>query len=52
MSGTIELLCWVIDTPTKQIFPIEIARNKLWGNVKDAIKENKKPEFDDIAVRF
>ena len=50
MSGTITLLCWVIDTPTKQIFPVEIARDKLWGCVKDAIKEKEKPEFDDIPA--
>jgi len=44
MSGTIT----VIDRPTKQIFSVEIARDKLWGSVKDAIK--KEPEFDDIAA--
>jgi hypothetical protein len=48
MSGTITLLCWVIDTPIKQIFPVEIGFDKLWGNVKDAIKEKKKNEFADI----
>jgi hypothetical protein len=52
MSGTImtTLFCWVIGTPTKQIFPVEIEPDKLWGHVKDAIKEKKKPEFDDIAA--
>ena len=35
---------------TKRIFPVEIGRDKIWGSVKDAIKEKKKPEFDDIAA--
>ena len=48
MSGTITLFCWVIDTPTKQIFPVEIARDELWCSVKNAIKERKEPEFNDI----
>ena len=50
MSETImtTLLCWVIGTPTKQIFPVEIEPDKLWGHVKKAIKEEKVPEFDDI----
>ena len=50
MSGTImtTLLCWVIGTPTKQTFPVEIEPDKLWGHVKDAIKEEKKNEFADI----
>ena len=48
MSETITLFCWVIDTPTKQIFPVEIARDKSWGTVKIAIKEMKEPEFNDI----
>jgi len=42
------LLCWVIDTPTKQIFSVEIACDKLWGSVKDVIKKQKEPEFNDI----
>jgi hypothetical protein len=50
MSGTITLLCWVIDTPTQQIFPVEVGHDAIWGEVKNAIKEVKKPEFDDIAA--
>jgi len=42
------LFCWVINTPTKQIFTVEIEPNKLWDHVKDAIKKQKKPGFDDI----
>ena len=42
------LLCWVIGTPTKQTFPVEIEPDKLWGHVKDKIKEKKKNDFADI----
>jgi len=48
MSGTIMLNCWVIGTPTKWIFPIDIEPDKLWGHVKVKIKEKKKNEFADI----
>ena len=49
MSGTvITLFCWVLGSPTKQIFPVEIEPDKLWGHVKNAIKEKKKNEFADI----
>jgi hypothetical protein len=50
MSSTITLLCWVIDTPTKQIFPIEVGHDAIWGKVKRAIKKEKEPEFDGIAA--
>jgi hypothetical protein len=50
MSGTIMLSCWVIHTPITQIFPVKVAHDEIWGAVKDAIKEKKKPEFDDIAA--
>jgi hypothetical protein len=50
MSGVITLPCWIIESHTKQIFLVEIGRDKMWGSVKDAIKEKKKPEFDDIAA--
>jgi hypothetical protein len=49
MSGTIELLCWAIHTPIKQIFAVRVGHDDIWNNVKDVIKE-KKPEFDDIAL--
>jgi hypothetical protein len=51
MSGTITLLCWVIDTPIKQIFPVEVGHDAIWGKAKKAIKEDQKPEFDDIASK-
>ena len=48
MSGTITFLCWVVGTPTKRIFPVEVGRDKIWGTMKKAIKEEKKNEFADI----
>jgi hypothetical protein len=50
MSGTIMLLCWVIGTPIDQIFTVDIGNDVVWDKVKDAIKEKKKSEFDDIAA--
>jgi hypothetical protein len=44
MSGTITLLCWVIDTATKQIVRVEVGHDAIWG------KEKKKIEFNDIDV--
>jgi hypothetical protein len=49
-SETITLSGWVINTPTKRIFPIDIGHDETWGRVREAIKEEKKPEFDDIAA--
>ena len=48
MSETITLLCWVVGTPTKRIFPVEVGHDEIWGSVKDVIKEEMAPEFDDI----
>ena len=48
MSGTITLFCWVINTPTDQIFPVKVVHDVVWGNVKDSIKEKKTNEFADI----
>jgi len=48
MSGTITLFCWVIHTPTDQIFPVKVNHDDVWGAVKDEIKEKKKNEFVDI----
>jgi hypothetical protein len=51
MSGTIMLSCWVIGTPVgKQTFTVRVRHDDVWDAVKDAIKEKKKPEFDDIAA--
>jgi len=49
LSNTITLLCWVIGTPIKRIFPIKIEHDAIWGSVdlKKAIKEEKN-EFADI----
>ena len=50
MSETIRLFCWVLNTPIDQIFPVDVGRDEIWGSVKDAIKEKKKPDFNDIAA--
>ncbi len=50
MSETITLLCWVLNTPINRIFPVKVGHDEIWGTVKGAIKEKKKPEFDDIAA--
>jgi hypothetical protein len=49
MSATMKLLCWVIGTHTKQTFAVRVGHDNIWDSVKVAIKEKKKPEFDDIA---
>ena len=50
MSGTITLLCWVLNTPIDQIFPVKVGHDEIWGTVKDVIKEKKKNNFADIAA--
>jgi len=50
MAGTITLICWVIDTPTKQTFAVRVGHDAIWDDVKDAIKKKKEPEFNDIAA--
>jgi len=44
------LLCWVIGTPTKHTFPVKVGHGDIWGDVKNAIKKEMEPEFDDIAA--
>jgi hypothetical protein len=49
MSGTIMLSCWVIGTPVgKQIFTVRVRHDGVWHDVKKAIKEEKKVDFNDI----
>ena len=48
MSETIRLFCWALNTPIDQIFPVDVGCDEIWGSVKDAIKEKKKPDFNDI----
>jgi hypothetical protein len=49
MSGTIMLSCWVIGTPVgKQTFIVRVRHDGVWHDVKKAIKEEKKVDFNDI----
>ena len=50
MSDTLNLNCWVLGDDPKRIFPVKIAKRKTVGGLKDAIKDKKKPEFDDYAA--
>jgi hypothetical protein len=47
MSVTITLLCWLVNTPIDQIFPVKVGHNEIRGTLKDAIKEKDKPRFDE-----
>ena len=44
------LNCWVLGEDTTRIFPVEIDRDKNVGGLKKAIKEEKKPAFDNITA--
>ena len=44
----IKLRCWVIGTPTKRTFSVQVEQDGDWDSVKDAIKEKKKVDFSDI----
>jgi hypothetical protein len=50
MSERVKLYCWVIDTPIEEIFWVKVLHNEDWSAVKDEIKEEMKPQFDDIAA--
>ena len=44
------LNCWVLGEDSTRIFPVEIHPNKNVGGLKKAIKEEKKPAFDNITA--
>jgi len=44
------LNCWVLDEDSTRIFPVEIDHNKNVGALREAIKEKKKPAFDDVTA--
>ena len=35
---------------TDRVFPVDVAKGKSVGTVKDAIKDKKKPDFDHILA--
>jgi hypothetical protein len=41
---------WVFGEHPTRIFPVEIDPDKNVGGLKEAIKEKKKPAFDDITA--
>ncbi len=41
MSVTITLLCWVLNTPINQIFPVKVGHAEIWGS---EIKTKKQPD--------
>ena len=46
----ITLQCWVIGNDPSRVFPVEIAKTKTIGALKKAIKDEKKPEFDQLVA--
>ena len=48
-STLLRLNCWVLGDDSAQIFAVEIDPEKDVGALKKAIKEEKKPVFDDIT---
>src|SRR5437016_3525264 len=52
--STITLSCLVVgENPYENAFPVDIDTNKVKtvGHLRDAIKENQKPFFDNIAPK-
>ncbi|KIL58322.1 hypothetical protein M378DRAFT_333200 [Amanita muscaria Koide BX008] len=48
MSTAIVIWCLVFGDDPESIFPVDIEATKTVVELKDAIKEKKKPDFDDI----
>jgi hypothetical protein len=44
----LKLFCWVLNTSVA--FPVNIARRKTVGHLKDAIKKEKESEFNHLQV--
>ena len=47
MSGTIMLLCWVINMSIYRIFPVEVGHGAMWGTVKKP-EGNKGEEEEQV----
>ena len=50
MDTRLKLNCWVLGEDSTRIFPVEIDPGKNVGDLKTAIKEEKKPAFDHITA--
>ena len=48
--NTITLFCLVHGEPIANTFPVKISRHDTIGDLKKLIKEEKAPEFDDVAT--
>lgn len=50
MPDTLNLMGWVLGDDPQRIFPVKIANSETVGALKKAIKDEKKPEFDDYVT--
>jgi hypothetical protein len=45
MSDILNLNCWIVGDDPRRTFPVDIAKTKMVGHLKDAIKDKKKNTF-------
>ena len=52
MSGPfrLKLNCIVLGDNPRRIFPVNIERTEIVGDLKEVIKDKKRPEFDHVAT--
>ncbi|KAG0247041.1 hypothetical protein BG011_002154, partial [Mortierella polycephala] len=50
MTNTLTLFCVVNGESTSNAFPVEIESTKTIGDLKELIKVERTPEYDDIAA--
>jgi hypothetical protein len=50
MSDTLLLNCWVLGNDPKRVFTVKIGKKETVDDVKNVIKEEKKPELDHLAA--
>ena len=50
MSLQLCLNCWVLGEKASRVFPVKIAGTESVGTLKKAIKEEKRPAFDQIPA--
>ncbi|KAG1893517.1 uncharacterized protein F5891DRAFT_985860 [Suillus fuscotomentosus] len=52
MSGPfrLKLNCIVLGDNPRRIFPVDIERTEIVGDLKEVIKDKKRPEFDHVAT--
>jgi hypothetical protein len=50
MTTTIDINCLVIGDSPKRAFPVQTEKSLLVGNLKDIIKKQNSPEFDNIKA--